>query len=142
MNLPPMRLDRDVRRADVTFGKLYVDAGYFSEILEEPWRENAPCVSCIPDGVYPYRVSHSPKFRRALIEIMDVPGREHIRMHAGNTVRDTEGCMLFGTIRGELGGQPAVLGSRDREDAMRGLLLPILRIDPDARGEIVVRWLA
>ena len=35
-----------------------------------------------------------------------------ILFHRGNTHRDTEGCVLIGSTRGTLHGEPAVLGSR------------------------------
>jgi len=37
----------------------------------------------------------SPRFGETF-EIKDVPGRSHILFHTGNTVEDTQGCILLG----------------------------------------------
>lgn len=74
--------------------------------LEEAWRDNQPRISCIPAGTYPCRWVDSPKFGRT-VEIVGVPGRSHILLHAGNDEDDTLGCVLpgetFGPIRGRIG---------------------------------------
>lgn len=139
MNLPPLTVARDTYRPDVTFGKLEVDGRAFCEILELPDKGNAPDISCIPCGVYRYRVTYSPKFKRPLIELSGVPGRFKIRMHAGNTTDDTQGCQIYGTRRGLLKGKPAVLGSRTKEDELMARLSPILADNPEAEGIIEVR---
>lgn len=52
--------------------------------------------TAIPRGVYEVRITYSAKFRRNLPLLVGVKGYEGVRMHAGNTARDTEGCILFG----------------------------------------------
>ena len=41
----------------------------------------------------------SERFGRIMPEIMGVPGYTGIRIHGGNTHRDTEGCPLLGRDR-------------------------------------------
>jgi hypothetical protein len=53
--------------------------------------------TCIPSGEYIVILSHSPKFKRILPEVLNVKGFEGIRFHSGNTTKDTEGCVLVGT---------------------------------------------
>lgn len=51
---------------------------------------------CIPRGTYPIEWEWSEKFQDKLWELKNVPGRSEIKVHAGNTVGDTEGCILVG----------------------------------------------
>lgn len=51
---------------------------------------------CIPCGTYPIEWEWSEKFQDKLWELKNVPGRSEIKVHAGNTVGDTEGCILVG----------------------------------------------
>ena len=42
---------------------------------------------------------NSPHFKRDLPELLDVPGRDQILIHAGNYVSDSKGCILVGLLR-------------------------------------------
>lgn len=56
------------------------------------------CVyGCIPTGTYTARVYMSPKFGRYVLLLDGVHGRDGIEIHAGNTYKDTKGCILVGT---------------------------------------------
>ena len=55
-------------------------------------------LNCIPAGTYQVRVSWSPRFQCLLPEIINVPGRTGIRIHAGNYPKDTTGCILVGEL--------------------------------------------
>ena len=48
----------------------------------------------IPAGTYPLRMTWSPKFRKMMPEICDVPDREGIRIHLGTKPEHSEGCIL------------------------------------------------
>lgn len=52
---------------------------------------------CIPPGTYRLELTGSIRFRKTLPEILDVPKRSGIRIHAGNYEQDTVGCILPGT---------------------------------------------
>ncbi len=94
------------------------ELGFACFTLELPWRENRPCVSCIPPGTYPlgWRVT----CRRSTYHIRNVPKRSYILIHSGNYAGDihkglkthVEGCVLLGKRMGWLNGQWAVLVSR------------------------------
>lgn len=85
--------------------------------LENPWEDNARNVSCIPDGDYEVVPYSSAKYPHSF-EIIDVPGRDAILIHHGNTIKDTLGCILVGESLGKLGMENAVLKSRDKLDSM------------------------
>lgn len=78
--------------------------------LERPWLNNRPHVSCIPAGTYKGRILPSPHFGMDLPELLDVPGRDQILIHAGNTVGDSKGCIMVGLDRDE--SEPRIMRSR------------------------------
>jgi hypothetical protein len=54
--------------------------------------ENADYI--IPDGTYPVSVTFSPRFKRMLPLIGNVPGRSGIRFHRGTKPEHSKGCIL------------------------------------------------
>ncbi len=78
-----------------TFGVLRIGSVPFAVTLERPWLDNQQRVSSIPVGWYVCRRITSPTFGE-VFEVQDVPGRSHILFHRGNTIADTEGCILVG----------------------------------------------
>ena len=68
-------------------------------ILELPYRDNQRQISCIPEGTYKIVHHTSPKFGKSLL-VLDVRNRSEILIHAGNTTKDTKGCLLPGNISG------------------------------------------
>jgi hypothetical protein len=76
--------------------------------------------SAIPYGTYPLRLTYSPKYGRNAWEVCDVPGFSGIRIHAGNTEKDTEGCLLLGErINGDCSG---IEGSRAAMARFEGVM--------------------
>lgn len=95
--------------ATCTPGLCTVDGEPFGVSLERPWMENRRRVSCIPDGTYALGIRMSPKFRRSMLAVLDVPGRAGILIHGANHWSDLEGCIAIAerkvdeeTIRGDL----------------------------------------
>ena len=96
-------LTRHARRADYTIGRLEDENGMkICDTLEPTWRDykggelKIPRKSAIPEGTYRVVTTYSLRFRKYLPLLVGVPGFEGVRIHAGNTNRDTEGCILVG----------------------------------------------
>lgn len=86
-----IRLEEDHRFG--TFGILKINKRVFCITLEPPWRENAPLVSCIPEGQYRAVRVKSPKFEETF-KLIAVWNRTLIEFHPGNIADDTEGCII------------------------------------------------
>ncbi len=95
-----------------TFGVLLYEDIPFLLTLEREWKDNLPNTSCIPAGLYQCRRVQSPRFG-STFEVCGVEGRSAILFHAGNTIRDSRGCILLGRQFGLLKGAPALLSSRN-----------------------------
>ena len=78
---------------------------YFCDTLEPTWRDykngarKMKGCSAIPEGRYAVVISWSPKMQKWLPILLGVPMFTGIRIHAGNTSADTEGCILVGENR-------------------------------------------
>ena len=105
-----------------TIGKLYVDGTYFCDVLEDKDRgldssmteseileKKVKGQTAIPTGHYNIDITYSPKYKRMMPLLLDVKGFSGIRIHSGNTSKDTEGCIIVGKNK-QVG---MVLESRD-----------------------------
>ena len=84
------RLHRISRKPNYTIGKLYFDNIYLCDTLE---RESPICIN---NGTYPLDFTYSPKFNKIMPLLCNTKGRTGIRIHWGNTFKDTTGCILLG----------------------------------------------
>jgi hypothetical protein len=89
-----LTLIRDVKGDKAILGKLYFNGGIVCCTLEN--RSKA-----IPAGLYSVMNSKSPKFKRELPLVWNanVPASRGIRIHVGNTVASSSGCILVGMGR-------------------------------------------
>ena len=110
-------LTRIAKRKTYTIGRLYIrqqvmdeylpgyENKYFCDTLEPTWRDyehgayKVKGRSAIPEGRYAVVISYSPKFKQWLPILLGVPKFEGLRIHACNTAKDTEGCILVGQNR-------------------------------------------
>ena len=103
-----LTLKRIALRSTYTIGRLYVDDNYFCDTLEDTVRDlnkngkfdngekKVYAKTAIPYGTYEIKWTYSPRFKKYTPQLMNVPSFEGIRIHAGNTSADTEGCLLLG----------------------------------------------
>lgn len=101
-------LERKWIKDKYTIGNLFVGGVFFCNILEDKvidLNKNGTfdCGefkikghSAIPYGTYEIDITYSPKFKRELPILLNVPHFEGIRIHRGNTPADTEGCLIPG----------------------------------------------
>ena len=90
-------LTRIARKAEYTIGRLEDENGKkLCDTLEPIWRNydggelKIPKKSAIPEGTYRVVTTYSLRFRKYLPLLVGVPGFEGVRIHSGNTSRDTE----------------------------------------------------
>lgn len=96
-----LTLKRIAKRDTYTIGRLFIDDVFFCDTLEDKVRNLAsePKIAgetAIPSGTYKVIVNVSPRFKRELPRLLNVPYFEGILIHRGNTSKDTAGCILVG----------------------------------------------
>ena len=126
-------VDRKWKKQSYTISNLLVDGKWFCNVLEDTDRGlddsmsiakirelKKPSITAIPKGTYEIALDViSPRFctnsfykqvcNGKLPRLLNVKGFEGILIHAGNTDKDTSGCLLVG-VNSEVG---KVLNSQD-----------------------------
>ena len=89
-----LTLVRYTRTEEAVLGSLYLNGAFICHTLENASKT-------IPCGVYNVQNSKSPKFKRELPLLFssNVPQSRGIRIHRGNTAKDSQGCVLVGMGR-------------------------------------------
>lgn len=99
-----LTLNRIFLGSSATIGELLINDKHLCDTLEDRVRPEGEKVygkTAIPEGTYEVKLTHSPRFKKILPEILNVPNFSGIRIHTGNSSKDTEGCILVGTWDGE-----------------------------------------
>ena len=65
-------------------------------VMRSPEKARALKPFAIPEGRYAVVITWSPKMKQWLPLLLGVPMFSGIRIHAGNTAKDTAGCILVG----------------------------------------------
>ncbi len=89
-----INLVRCLKLEDKIIGVMIVKDKIFYT-LELPYLNNEKNISCIPLGAYECVRHWSRKFPYQHLQLLGVPARSGILIHAGNTVKDTTGCILI-----------------------------------------------
>lgn len=101
-------LERKWCKQDYTIGRLYINKEFFCNTLEDTVRDinkngTFDCGefkisghTAIPYGEYEVIVNYSPRFKRELPRLLNVPHFDGILIHRGNTNKDSSGCILVG----------------------------------------------
>lgn len=127
MALELYTLHTQIQDEDGTFSALLDPTGkQIAVTCELPWNNNAVGESCIPEGEYDVIPHNSAKFPNCW-EVL-VPDRTGILLHAGNTIEDTDGCILPGKVFGMVNDMEGVLHSREAMDYLRAVLPPKFRL--------------
>ena len=100
---------RIAKRPTYTIGRMYIDGKYVCDTLEDTDRGLKQSMSleeikkkkiygktAIPTGTYKVEITYSPRFKRYLPLICNVKGFDGIRIHEGNSDKDSQGCVLVG----------------------------------------------
>lgn len=89
-----LTLVRYTRTETAILGSLYLNGAFICYTLEN-------AAKAIPCGLYTVQNSKSPKFKRELplLHNDQVPASRGIRIHRGNTAKDSQGCVLVGMSR-------------------------------------------
>ena len=95
-------LERQVKTKDFTLGELFIDGVPFCYTVEDMERmpnEKVYGLTAIPKGEYKVIVNMSPRFKKLMPLLLNVPNFEGIRIHSGNTASDSLGCIIVGMTR-------------------------------------------
>lgn len=96
-----LKLKRQPSTSKSTMGELFINGEFFCYTLEDVEREKKIYgETAIPRGIYKVILSYSPKFKRVLPMLLDVPDFSGIRIHRGVHAGHTEGCILVGFSKG------------------------------------------
>jgi hypothetical protein len=130
MNPLLQRLPSDEHR---THGDLYIDGQWCCYTLEDVVRDvKIKGETAIPAGTYRITLEHSPRFGPNTITVNKVPGFVGVRIHAGNTEADTEGCPLVGQVRADA----SILHSRAALDELKPEIAAALQAGEDVWLEV------
>ena len=112
-----LTLVRRWNKKDYCIGDLYINGKWFCSTLEDVDRGLDDSMTeeeikqikikgetAIPTGIYTVLLTYSPKYKKVMPLINNVKGYSGIRIHSGNSSKDTEGCLLVGknTVVGRL----------------------------------------
>lgn len=92
-----LQLRRYAYTPEETLGRLTFD-GFQLFTVESPWLLNRRFQSCIPDGRYNCEPFDSVKHPNCW-EVLNVPDRDGILFHIGNSSADCTGCIIPGLTR-------------------------------------------
>lgn len=128
-------VEREYKKKDYTIGKMYINGEYFCDTLEDTDRGLTQIMTlseikevkeygctAIPTGRYPISYTYSPRFKKHLPLLLNVPAFDGVRIHSGNTHKDTEGCILLGENKAV----GKVLNSRKTMDEFLRILKPAI----------------
>lgn len=99
-----LTLVRYTRTETAVLGSLYLNGAFICYTLEN-------AAKAIPCGMYTVQNSKSTKFKRELPLIYNsttVKASRGIRIHRGNTFKDSQGCVLVGMSRNSDAGKPGI----------------------------------
>ena len=94
MKTTTLKLVRQAPSSNAVRGSLSLPLN--PDTLQVATLENAEFL--IPAGTYPLKMSYSPRWKKQMPEIADVPEREGIRIHMGTIPEHSKGCVLVSAL--------------------------------------------
>ena len=92
-----LKIIRKYKGPKYTIGSLFLNNKYFCDTLEDAVRDvKIKHQTAIPKGIYKVTLTASPRFKRILPRLHNVPEFTGVLIHRGNTIDDTSGCILVG----------------------------------------------
>ena len=104
-----LTLKRKYFKEEYTIGDLYINGKWFCNTIEDKdrglnstmdlktiQREKVYGKTAIPVGRYKVSITYSPKYKKNMPLLENVKGFEGIRIHSGNTEKDSLGCIIVG----------------------------------------------
>ena len=98
-----LKLIRQFGTEGFTEGKLYIDDVFECYAVEDEDRHleaggtKVYGRTAIPKGSYEVVLSMSNRFKKLLPEVLNVPQFTGVRIHSGNSSKDSEGCIILGS---------------------------------------------
>jgi len=93
-------INRFIRGPEATIGSLWINGEFHCHTLEDRVRDDGeakvPGQTAIPTGTYHVIVNLSPRLKKRMPRLLNVPGFDGILIHKGNDAGDTSGCILVG----------------------------------------------
>lgn len=103
-------IDRKWKKNGYTISRIYVNGVLFGcnalEDTDRGLRSDMPLSeikakkvygqTAIPSGEYECAYTYSARFKKMLPLLLNVKGFEGVRIHSGNSAKDTEGCLILG----------------------------------------------
>lgn len=99
-----LKLNRIFLGSSATIGELWVNDTHLCDTLEDRVRPEGEKIygkTAIPEGTYEMVLSYSPRFKKILPEILNVPNFSGIRIHSLNKAEESEGCIGVGEWNGK-----------------------------------------
>lgn len=103
-----LELKRIALKPNYTIGKLFINGTYYCDTIEDKvidlnkngkFDDGLTKVmhqTAIPYGTFKVVVNHSPKFKRELPRLLDVPYFEGVLIHNGSDQNSSSGCIIVG----------------------------------------------
>src|SRR5712664_2040049 len=93
-------LQRQTENSICTMGEIQINGFFSAWTLERQGPQFPSDFHRIDAGIYPITIYPSPHFGRPM-PLLTVPGHQWIEIHYGNWPRNSHGCILVGSQRGE-----------------------------------------
>lgn len=104
-----VKVERKYKKESYSIGILYINGEKFCNTLEDKDRGLTDKMTeaeikkikvygetAIPTGTYKVEMTYSQKYKKIMPELKNVKGYSGIRIHSGNTAKDSLGCLLLG----------------------------------------------